>query len=82
MRLEDTYNIHKKINCILPFFKSKKLCKKGIHNYVINHEHYAISHIKRKVTEKAIRCEHIDLINLKCICCGKEEKLDWRNKYE
>lgn len=33
MRLEDTYNIHKKINCILPFFKSKKLCKKGIHNY-------------------------------------------------
>ena len=28
MKLEDTYNIHKKINCILPFFKSKKLCKK------------------------------------------------------
>lgn len=75
MGLEDTYNIHKKINCILPFFKSKKLCKKGIHNYVINHKHYVIPQIA-----KTIRCEHRDLINLKCICCGKEEKLDWRNK--
>ena len=33
MELDATYNIHKKINCILPFFKSKWLCKKGIHNY-------------------------------------------------
>lgn len=33
IRLEETYNIHKNINSILPFFKSKILCKKGIHNY-------------------------------------------------
>lgn len=81
MRLEDTYNIHKKINCILPFFKSKKLCKKGIHNYVINHKHYVIPHTELKddgyrVIAKTIRYEHRDLINLKCICCGKEELLE------
>ena len=35
MTIEETYNIHKKINCTLPFFKSKWLCKKGIHNYMI-----------------------------------------------
>ena len=34
MSIEDTYNIHKKINCIFPFFKSKIMCKKGTHNYI------------------------------------------------
>lgn len=33
MRIEETYNIHKKISCIFPHFKSKWLCKKGKHNY-------------------------------------------------
>ena len=35
MDIDETYNIHKKINCVIPFFKSKRLCKKGIHNYRI-----------------------------------------------
>ena len=33
VKLEETYNIHKVINSIFSFFKSKWLCKKGIHNY-------------------------------------------------
>ena len=35
MTLEETYNIHKKINCVFLWFKSKHLCKKGLHNYRI-----------------------------------------------
>lgn len=31
--IENTYNIHKKIKCIIPIFKSKFLCKLGIHNF-------------------------------------------------
>ena len=34
--VEETYNIHKIINCIIPSFKSKFLCRKGIHNYMIH----------------------------------------------
>lgn len=36
MSIDETYNIHKKINCVFPFFKSKHLCNKGIHNFRIN----------------------------------------------
>lgn len=36
MNIEDTYNIHKTINCIFRKFKSKWLCKKGLHNFRIN----------------------------------------------
>jgi ribosomal protein L37AE/L43A len=46
MNIEETYNIHKKINCVFPFFKSKLLCKKGIHNY----------QLKRKQKETIWQC--------------------------
>ena len=35
MLLAETYNIHKKLNCIFPFLKLKFLCNRGIHNYRI-----------------------------------------------
>jgi len=35
VNIEETYNIHKKINCVFKYFKSKYLCNKGIHNYII-----------------------------------------------
>lgn len=35
MRIDETYNIHKKISCIFPHFRSKYLCSKGKHNYQI-----------------------------------------------
>jgi hypothetical protein len=81
MKLEKTYNIHKKINCILPFFKSKYLCKKEIHNYRINPQ---ISIIPITYTEegelfketKIIEYQQIDETNLKCYCCGKETELE------
>lgn len=38
MKIDETYNIHKKINCIFPFFKSKLLCKKGLHSYQISNQ--------------------------------------------
>ena len=75
MTLEDTYNIHKEINCVLPFFKSKRLCKKGIHNY----------HLGCRVIEKPITLhkeKEFEVIQVKreykaywkCYCCGKEEE--------
>lgn len=36
MTVNETFNIHKKINCIFPSFKSKFLCRKGFHNYEVN----------------------------------------------
>lgn len=83
MKLEDTYNIHKKINCIFPFFKSKRLCKKGIHNYILNPKHIVIPHYYQEedeehqmIVSRIVEYEHIDLTNLKCLCCGKEIRLD------
>ena len=81
MKLSETYNIHKKINCIFPFFKSKHLCKKGIHNYRINIEirvipHYYEEEENNMVVRRVENYEYIDLTNLKCYCCGKEERLD------
>ena len=55
MTIDETYNVHKTINCIFPFFKSKRLCKKGIHNYQFERSKEFI---------------------WKCVCCGKEEKID------
>ncbi len=79
MKLEDTYNIHKKINCILPFFKSKKLCKKGIHNYIISPLYYEYKE-PTKITFRngTIYMKNNDrtIYGLKCRCCGKETKLD------
>ena len=83
MRLEDTYNKHKKINCIFPWFKSKRLCEKGIHNYRINPRWEIIPEIEEVRDIKAneiyyrfVEYKHNDLTNLKCFCCGKEVELE------
>lgn len=72
MKLNDTYNVHKKINSIFPFFKSKYLCKKGIHNFALNIVDIVIPHYYYQVR----KYEHISRTNLKCLCCGKEIELD------
>lgn len=46
MTIDETYNIHKKINCVFPFFKSKMLCKKGIHNYRLYRKNIGIGYWK------------------------------------
>jgi hypothetical protein len=83
MKLNDTYNVHKKINSIFPFFKSKYLCKKGIHNFALNVVDIVIPHYyqeedyERKMMVSIVeRYEHISRTNLKCLCCGKEIELD------
>ena len=57
MTIEETYNIHKIINCIFPHFKSKCLCKHNKHNYEIHSK---------------IENHKIWKIYWKCRCCGKE----------
>lgn len=81
MRSEEIYNIHEKINSIIPFFKSKYLCKKGIHNYRVNPKIFVVPSVKQEddgymVQYKVTKYNTIDLTNLKCFCCGKETKLD------
>jgi hypothetical protein len=81
MNLEETYNIHKKINCIFPFFKSKFLCKRGIHNYLINSRISIFPRLYEEEGEFAkittvIEYNRINETNLKCYCCGKEVELD------
>ena len=83
MKLNETYNIHKKINCIFPSFKSQFLCKKGIHNYRINpivkfipQTFIERTSINDYEIEKVTNYLRIDETNLKCFCCGKEEKFD------
>ncbi len=82
MNLDETYNIHKKIHCVLPFFKSKWLCKKGIHNYALNDwiEYKPIvekeyDEEKRYIISKLCRYDKVFYTNLKCLCCGKEIEL-------
>lgn len=76
MNIEETYNIHKKINCVFPFFKSKWLCKKNKHNYEI-HSRW----IKPKypmvyfgVINDEVKEKYILETYWKCRCCGKEIK--------
>lgn len=83
MRLEDTYNEHKKINCTFPWFKSKRLCEKGIHNYRINPQYEIKAEVEeiyswksKYVTQRIVNNSYRDLTNLKCFCCGKEEILE------
>ena len=88
MTLEETYNIHKKINCVLPFFKSKWLCKKGIHNYRITNKKYfepkeLVEKIIDKYTHDGITYHTTyyiekEKICFKCHCCGKE--VEWNEK--
>lgn len=69
MTIKDTYNIHKRINCIFHHFKSKKLCQKGIHNYQLR------SRIVNKNKTK------LWITFWKCYCCGNEiEFIDKENK--
>lgn len=70
MKMKETYNIHKKINCIFPFFKSKMLCGKGTHNYRVENKRFRIPNTI--ITREKV----INTIILKCYCCGKEERLD------
>lgn len=86
MELEETYNLHKKINCIFPHFKSKRMCKNGKHNYRINPQEQVIPHYYQKmdstgrmIISRIIEYERIDTTNLKCYCCGKEENLEGIN---
>ena len=82
MRLEDTYNIHKKINSIIPFFKSKRLCNKNIHNYIIaplQYEMNAPLEIKHEDGTIEIYRRDKTIYGLKCLCCGKEDIIEnWR----
>ncbi len=83
MNIDETYNIHKKINCVFPFFKSKFLCKKGIHNYCVNPSITVIPITYAEEDEthtyeitKVTDYQKVYEINLKCLCCRKEEKFD------
>ena len=62
MNIDDTYNIHKKINCVFPHFKSEKLCKKGKHNYQLH----------SKIIKKGN--DIIWKTYWQCYCCGKKMK--------
>ena len=76
MLLEETYNIHKKLNCIFPFLKLKFLCNKGIHNYRIELLNYEETEEKEKNEYYCKITRHrIFHYGLKCYCCGKEIEL-------
>ena len=77
-KLKETYNIHKKINCIFPFFKSKLLCKMGVHNFQL----CSLSQIKKVVYQDScygwtdIKYIQENKIFLECKCCKKIEKFE------
>lgn len=75
--MNNTYNIHKKINCIFPFFKSKFLCNKGIHNFEYNSKKIELKPTIIKedgITEIYRNTKYITYI--KCYCCGLERYKD------
>ena len=83
MKIEEIGNVHRNINCIFPWFKSKRLCEKGIHNYRINPQWEIIPEIEEVFdwkaqyqTHRTVGYTRRDLTNLKCFCCGKEEILE------
>ena len=82
MTLEETYNIHKRLNCILPFLNFRWLCKRGIHNYqIINKKYFEPKEVVEKIIDRNthdgityhttyyIKREKVCFI---CYCCGKE----------
>ena len=78
MTIDETYNIHKKLNCVFPFFKSKWLCKHGKHNFQLN------TRIVIEVFNPAyLECEEYILFKYdrvkeviwQCKCCGIIEKI-------
>lgn len=86
MTTNETYNIHKKINCIFPHFKSKWLCKHNKHNFQIKSRINYIPIIYTPyeplyLETKEIKTRYVEYIKewktyWQCACCGKEEKFN------
>lgn len=82
LSIKDTYNIHKKLNCMFPIFKSKMLCKKDIHNYQLQSSCDVIPIVKEiymgydKPLRKEITYKRILKDYWKCYCCRKEVDID------
>lgn len=76
MKIEETFNIHKKINCVFPFFKSKWLCKKGLHNYHIRQTVLFTS--QKSLDESWHRINYITKWHSywECECCGKIKEFE------
>lgn len=75
MTAKDTYNIHKKINCIIPIFKSKFLCRLGIHNFQLLPQKQVKKVIYQDYQGRtAIKYIQEDKTILKCRCCNKIEE--------
>jgi len=73
MTIDETYNIHKIINCMFRHFKSKWLCKHNKHNYELHSKIENIPVITEKTTKEEIIENHkIWKTYWKCRCCGKE----------
>lgn len=76
MTIEETYNIHKKISCIFPKFKSKKLCQKGIHNYhIYSQKKDEPERIEFNPFGAQIVYDTVYVSYWKCACCGKIEEV-------
>lgn len=77
MIIDESYNIHKKLNCIFPFFKSKWLCKRDIHNFQLTRRIEYIPEI-REIFEPYLKYKkHVlykydveEEVIWKCKCCG------------
>ena len=70
MTIKETCNIHNTINCVFPNFKSKWLCKKGIHNYMLMEEHTIIPKIIKNKDSIIQKNELNAKCFWKCYCCG------------
>lgn len=77
-KIYDVDNIHRTLNSIFPFFKSRFLCKKDIHNFGI----FPYDKIKKVIYEDStFHTTEIKYIReskeyLKCLCCGKTIELE------
>lgn len=87
MTIDETYNIHKKMNCALPFFKSKLLCKKGIHNYRLHQEinynpdvQTRFDKTGRHMIKKILQYDIHHKVYWKCHCCGDEIEFEEENE--
>lgn len=81
MRIEDSYNIHCFLYDILHIgkhhFKSKLLCKSGLHNYQIRNKRIPLEPEIYQEKGVTITRNRFDWkIYWKCYCCGKEEKIE------
>lgn len=81
MRIEDSYNIHCFLYDILHIgthhFKSKLLCKLGLHNYQIHSKRIPLEPDIYKERGTTVTRYRFDWKTYyKCYCCGKEEKIE------